>query len=98
MENNILYLANLKALEAWYTQVRKPFFEAQEFGSLIYNGAMDQLCLPRKERLKRFRTMAQKAVSILPESASQSQSAKNKPCMNTWRILKMSCMSKYRMI
>ncbi|MCK7466862.1 MAG: hypothetical protein MZU91_01075 [Desulfosudis oleivorans] len=33
MENNILYLANLKALEAWYTHVRKHFFEAQEFGS-----------------------------------------------------------------
>jgi bifunctional UDP-N-acetylglucosamine pyrophosphorylase/glucosamine-1-phosphate N-acetyltransferase len=61
--NNILYMANLRALEVWYAQVRKPFFETQEFGSLIYNGAMDQLSLAGKERLKRFRAMAQKTVS-----------------------------------
>ena len=63
LENNILYLANLKALEAWYTHVRKPFFEAQEFGSLIYDGAMEQLSLAGKERLQRLKIMAQKAVS-----------------------------------
>ncbi len=43
VENNILYLANLKALEFWYTGVRKHFLEAQEFGSLLYSGAMEQL-------------------------------------------------------
>lgn len=61
-ENNILYLANIKALEAWYENVRKPFFDAQRFGSLIYTGAMDQLLSARKERLHRLNTMAQKAV------------------------------------
>jgi len=30
VENNILYLANLAALEAWYREVRKPFLEKQE--------------------------------------------------------------------
>jgi len=63
LENNILYLANLKALEAWYTQVRKPFFEAQEFGSLIYDGAIEQLSLARKERIKRLKIMAEKAAA-----------------------------------
>jgi bifunctional UDP-N-acetylglucosamine pyrophosphorylase / glucosamine-1-phosphate N-acetyltransferase len=63
VENNIVYMANLKALEVWYTQVRKPFFEAQEFGSLIYTGAKDLLALAGKERFKRLKTMAQKAIS-----------------------------------
>ena len=63
LENNILYLANMRALETWYTSVRKPFFEAQEFGSFIYDGAMDQLALAKKERLKRLKIMAQNAVS-----------------------------------
>jgi bifunctional UDP-N-acetylglucosamine pyrophosphorylase/glucosamine-1-phosphate N-acetyltransferase len=63
VENNILYLANLAALEAWYTQVRKAFFDAAEFGPLLYAGVMDQLVLARKERLKRLRAMAQKAVA-----------------------------------
>jgi len=71
LENNILYLANLKALETWYTKIRKPFFEAQEFGTLMYNGAMEQLSLAAKERLKRLKTMAQKAV---PPSLRQPKS------------------------
>jgi bifunctional UDP-N-acetylglucosamine pyrophosphorylase/glucosamine-1-phosphate N-acetyltransferase len=78
VENNILYLANLRALEVWYTGVRKPFLEAQEFGSLIYSGAMDQLTLARKERLTRITKMAQKAMSatalkLTPESVSDRQ-------------------------
>lgn len=65
LKNNILYLANLVALEVWYTQVRKPFLEAREFGLLIHSGAMDQLALARKERLKRLGAMAQKAVAAV---------------------------------
>lgn len=63
LENNILYLANIKALESWYSNIRKPFFEAQKFGSLIYAGAMDKFILAREERLKRLKQMAQKAVT-----------------------------------
>lgn len=63
LENNILYLANLKALEAWYTHVRKLFFKTQEFGLFIYGGAMEILSLAVKERLKRLKVMAEKAVS-----------------------------------
>lgn len=73
VENNILYLANLAALEAWYTQVRKDFFDAAEFGPLLYAGVMDQLALARKERLKRLMAMAQKAV------APVSNEGKRKP-------------------
>lgn len=64
LENNILYLANLKALEAWYSHVRKRFFEAREFGLLIYDGAMENLSMALQERLKRLKIMAEKAVSI----------------------------------
>ena len=63
LRNNILYLANIKALESWYANVRKPFFEVQEFGSLIYEGAMDKLTLTGEERLKRLKNMAQKAAN-----------------------------------
>ena len=72
VENNILYLANLKALEAWYTHVRKPFLEAQQFGSLIYAGAMDQLSAAKKERLKRLKTMAEKAVAFSTQKRQES--------------------------
>lgn len=61
--NNIRYLANLAALEAWYREVRKPFFDRQEFGALVYSGALEQLSSARKERLKRLESMAGKAAN-----------------------------------
>ncbi|HNQ64947.1 MAG TPA: UDP-N-acetylglucosamine pyrophosphorylase [Smithella sp.] len=67
VENNILYLANLKALEAWYTHVRKPFLETGEYGSFLYAGVMEQLSSARKERLKRLKAMAQKAAAAAEE-------------------------------
>ncbi|HLZ19993.1 MAG TPA: UDP-N-acetylglucosamine pyrophosphorylase, partial [Smithellaceae bacterium] len=79
VENNLRYLANLKALEAWYTGIRKPFFEAQEFGTFMYSGAMNQLSLARKERLNRLSIMSEKAVPFSrrrqkPESPDEKQS------------------------
>ena len=78
VENNILYLANLKALEFWYTGVRRPFLEAQEFGSHLYSGAMEQLALAREERFSRLAKMARKSVSAItlepnPESVRARQ-------------------------
>lgn len=60
VENNILYLANLAALEQWYIHVRKPFFEDQEFGELIHAGLLDKVSLAKGERLKRLEAMAGK--------------------------------------
>lgn len=77
LENNFLYLANLLALEAWYKNVRKTFFDTQEFGTFLYEGAMDVLSLARKERLKRLRIMAKKAalpsVDLNTESSTVKQ-------------------------
>ena len=67
VENNILYLANLKALEAWYTHVRKPFLEAHPFGTLLFAGIMEQLSAAKKERLKRLKAMAEKAMASSPK-------------------------------
>ena len=58
--NNILYMANLAALEQWYIHVRKPFFGSQEFGELIHAGLLDKISLAKKERLKRLEAMAGK--------------------------------------
>jgi UDP-N-acetylglucosamine/UDP-N-acetylgalactosamine diphosphorylase len=60
VQNNYLYLANLAALQAWYEDVRKGFFEGQEFGDLIYAGLLEKLRLAREERIKRLIAMAEK--------------------------------------
>jgi UDP-N-acetylglucosamine/UDP-N-acetylgalactosamine diphosphorylase len=60
VENNVLYLANLAALEQWYVHVRRPFFHAQELGDLIYAGVLDKLALAKTERIKRLGVMTEK--------------------------------------
>lgn len=58
--NNICYLANLLALRQWYIHVRQLFFQVDEFGLELYDGAMERLRLAVKERLKRFRDLSEK--------------------------------------
>jgi bifunctional UDP-N-acetylglucosamine pyrophosphorylase / glucosamine-1-phosphate N-acetyltransferase len=61
VENNVVYIANLNALEEWYIHVRRPFLERGEFGGLIFSGLIEKLALARDERLKRLEMLAQKA-------------------------------------
>jgi bifunctional UDP-N-acetylglucosamine pyrophosphorylase/glucosamine-1-phosphate N-acetyltransferase len=69
VSNNIVYLANLVALEMWYRKVRKPFFEEQQLGKLLYEGALEKLTLARQERIKRIEAMARR----LPRSIQKDQ-------------------------
>ncbi|KFN40163.1 hypothetical protein KN63_00215, partial [Smithella sp. F21] len=73
VKNNILYLANLTALEMWYTHIRKPFLEAQPFGLLLYAGVLEQLAAGKKERLKRLKAMAQKAVAAAKDVPARQE-------------------------
>ncbi|MCX5811637.1 MAG: UDP-N-acetylglucosamine pyrophosphorylase [Proteobacteria bacterium] len=76
--NNILYLANLVALEQWYMHIRQPFFKEQEFGELIYAGAMDKLPSAKKERIKRLADMADKAKVSIEKYPDKKQSETGK--------------------
>ncbi|MDZ4655781.1 MAG: UDP-N-acetylglucosamine pyrophosphorylase [Coriobacteriia bacterium] len=69
VRNNVIYLANLIALEHWYRQVREPFFARQEMGDLVYAGALEMLSLAKEERMKRLMAMAAK----IPVSAPAAQ-------------------------
>ncbi|WAC06920.1 MAG: UDP-N-acetylglucosamine pyrophosphorylase [Thermodesulfobacteriota bacterium] len=60
VENNIMYIANLMALEEWYIYVRRAFLDSQEFGQLIFSGLLDKLTLAKKERVKRLQMLAEK--------------------------------------
>lgn len=73
VENNIVYIANLKALEEWYRHVRRPFLERGEFGDLIYSGLIEKLGLARDERLKRLGMLAEKAVASSAKGSAGKQ-------------------------
>ncbi len=60
LERNVDYVASLVALDAWYRSVRRPFFEAQPLGPLVFEGALGALARGRKERLKRLAAMIAK--------------------------------------
>lgn len=60
VRNNVIYLANLVALELWYREVRWPFFAKQELGDLVYAGALEVLSLAKAERVTRLLGMAEK--------------------------------------
>jgi hypothetical protein len=60
VRNNVIYLANLAALEEWYKKVREPFFARQDMGPLVYEGALEMLALAKEERAKRLTAMASK--------------------------------------
>lgn len=74
VSNNIKYIANLIALEQWYINIRRPFFDKQEFGSLIYEGLLNKLLLAKKERVKRLQILAEK---IKPSSAGEREAGRN---------------------
>jgi UDP-N-acetylglucosamine/UDP-N-acetylgalactosamine diphosphorylase len=76
--NNLRYIANLLALEQWYIYVRRSFFNGQEFGELIYAGALDKLTLAKRERIKRLKAMADNMPETIKRSESNGQPAPGK--------------------
>ncbi len=61
VRNNVVYLANLAALEAWYVETRQPFFARQDMGALVYEGALEMLSSAKRERTYRLKTLAETA-------------------------------------
>lgn len=76
--SNILYLSDLLALEEWYTHVRRDFFRKQEFGELIYQGALEKLAMAKEERLSRLKLMAAKMPESMRRDKPDSASAARK--------------------
>ena len=60
INNNIMYMASLVALDAWYRHARRPFFEACDLGQEVLEGALEMLKKARSERLKRMEDLAEK--------------------------------------
>ena len=78
LEKNILYLANLAALEQWYIHVRQPFFTSRELGGLIYAGVIDKLALAKKERVKRLKLMTDKIENSLEKYGGKGRAGAGK--------------------
>jgi len=78
VSNNIIFIANLTALEHWYQYVRKGLMSRAELGNLVYLGALDKLALAKTERQKRLRAMAEKMPDSLDITTRNHRSATTK--------------------
>ncbi len=78
VEKNIRYLANLVALEHWYSVVRRPFFEGVAFGTGLYNGALDKIHSARAERLKRLRAFAENMDAAAEQDRDEGRDTRRK--------------------
>jgi len=67
--NNIIYIANLIALEQWYAHVRS-LFVSDDFPKPLFEGLNAKLNLVIEERLKRLKDLSQK----MPEAVKIYQS------------------------
>ena len=83
--NNLAYIGNLRALERWYEQVRKPAMAADEFEKAACEGAIRQIGAMLDERIKRLNELADRmvrslelgrsAVGDIPARAAEQQQA-----------------------
>lgn len=80
IENNVLYIGNLLALEQWYIHVRRMFFEGREFGMLIHAGLLEKLQMAKGERIKRLKDMAAKIKQTSEKQEGWIDSAKKEFC------------------
>jgi UDP-N-acetylglucosamine/UDP-N-acetylgalactosamine diphosphorylase len=78
VENNIIYIANLIALEQWYLHVRRMFFEHQEFGHLIFTAILENLQIAKEERIKRLKDMAAKMLVSPGEEKDRAKTTRAK--------------------
>jgi len=67
--NNIIYIANLIALEQWYNHVRSLFI-SDDFPKPLFEGLNEKVNMAIEERLKRLKDLSQK----MPESVIIYQS------------------------
>ncbi len=84
LRNNYIYLASLAALEQWYVHVRQSFFQEQEFGDLLFRGALEKLAMATQERCKRLEEMARKLAAS--PNASCGEAGRRELAENTVRI------------
>jgi UDP-N-acetylglucosamine/UDP-N-acetylgalactosamine diphosphorylase len=77
LDNNLHYLGNLLALDAWWRTVRAPFFTREAWQCHCLEGALQRLTEMFDERLKRLDQFAQKIEGSLTLTA-QDETAANR--------------------
>jgi UDP-N-acetylglucosamine/UDP-N-acetylgalactosamine diphosphorylase len=73
--NNLIYIGNLRALEAWYRQVRKKYVTRDPFGAACWNGALERIESGILERIKQLRKLAEKMPQSLEKTEARADTS-----------------------
>ena len=79
--NNLTYIGNILALDAWYRVIRAPFMSGDAFRRACHRGALQRIAEILKERVTRLNEFAQNAANAPDDTnrafAKQWESAKD---------------------
>lgn len=73
VNNCIEYIANINALEAWYTHIKTPILSQTPYGKLCAAGALKRIKEIKKERFKRLEQFAEKLLISVEEAGEKSK-------------------------
>ena len=85
--NNLIYIGNIRALQAWYRLVRR-MFVADEFDRACHEGAIGRLDSAVGERIKRLGELAGKMPRSLELARAESRGATPPWCAEQERLAK----------
>ena len=83
VKNNLIYIGSIKALKAWYENVRALFIR-DEYDEAVHNGAIANLDLILTERMKRLEQLADKAGDAF-SNAWKKFGAQAQPASEHWK-------------
>jgi hypothetical protein len=78
--NNLIYIGNIRALQAWYVFARKRLMAGDAFAAAAWEGAVSQIASVLRERIKRLQEIAEKMPRSL-EMARVSRSLALPPAL-----------------
>ena len=85
--NNLIYIGNIRALQAWYRFVRH-LFAGDEFARACHEGAVGQLDSVLSERIKRLKELAGKMPRSLEIARAESRGALAPWCAEQEQLVK----------
>ena len=88
LRNNLLYIGNILALDAWYRVFRAPFMRGDVYLSACHAGARARLAEILEERLSRLDEFAQKVEHSLALGLSGSRDVEHRAFVDQWPALK----------
>ena len=85
--NGLNYIGNLRALQAWYANVRNAFMASDVYERACYEGALDRLDSVVEERVRRLKELAGKMPRSLEYARAHPAKAKASWCAVQQRFL-----------